>query len=114
MSAALSPAAAEELVRRQTTRCNFCHDPIVWGTKTDDKRVPLDAEPDEHGKVLLLADGTTLRATILTRAAQQAAYREQGHQLRTKHADSCKDATEWSPAAKYRKPATNRRGGHHA
>jgi hypothetical protein len=110
VTAALSPAAAADLVTRQLTRCNYCHDPIVWGTTSTDSRMPLDAEPVDDGNVLLLADGPVLRATVLGRAGQRQAFREQGHGLRLHHRLSCPQEKQWTTAARNVRPAHRRRG----
>jgi hypothetical protein len=96
MSTALDPTAAEALVDRQRSTCEWCHAPIVWGTTSKDARMPLDVNPDsEGGNILLLADGTTLRAAVLGRFVTKTVWKEQGHRLRTRHALTCPQAEEW-------------------
>lgn len=37
----------------KTLTCNSCHAPIVWALTVAGKRMPVDAEPVEHGNLHL-------------------------------------------------------------
>lgn len=44
----------------RVSNCRSCDDPIIWCTTAKDKKMPLDADPVEHGKFAILdAEGAT-------------------------------------------------------
>lgn len=96
---------AEQAIARATEPCDYCEHPIVWAVTTN-SRMPIDAAPVEGGNVLVHADGTALRASVVGQAGRRASLVREGYRLRQTHKLTCPYADQWS------RPGGPQRGRH--
>lgn len=82
-------------------QCEHCRTPIVWAYNPQNRRVPVDAEPDPdkvRDVVVLFVDaGGFVRATYLATEGQARGARAHGQLLHLPHRDTCQFAYRWSP-----------------
>lgn len=83
--------------RPAKTTCKSCGEPIIWALTENSKRMPVDAEPDETG-TLVLSPGPQPTATVVSKGG-----REPGVKLYRSHFGSCRAAD------RHRKPVAARR-----
>jgi hypothetical protein len=86
--------------------CNHCRAAIVWCTTAAGKAMPVDADPDPNGNILLGQPGPDGRPTAgVLGPRQQLGARAGGRRLHLHHRLSCPKAHLWA-----RDPATAVRG----
>lgn len=47
------------------TKCSFCRSSIAWALTQNGKKIPLNPDPDDGGRVLLVGRSATDRGPIL-------------------------------------------------
>jgi hypothetical protein len=73
--------------------CRSCEAPIVWGKTRAGRAMPLDAEPDPAGNVVLLANGTAVVLTADEAAERRLTFPEEVRRM--PHHATCPQADEW-------------------
>lgn len=73
-------------------RCQSCQAEILWARTPSGRRIPLDAEPNPDGNVILT--GYEDEARTLTKA-ELPAYRARGWRIWMPHHATCPNADEW-------------------
>lgn len=84
------PRPLPEKLPWNVVRCKHCDERIIWAITTNDKLMPVDADPAPfpHGSVRLVREGRIVRAYTLTRTERVLAL-ECGP-LRVSHYATCK------------------------
>jgi hypothetical protein len=93
-----------ELRGRFGRRCRNCQQWIMWAWTRDGERMPLDAQPSEHGNVIAYRDPanrnrllvTVYGATAAEPRRRLAQMRRAGWPTYTHHRISCPKAEEWA------------------
>jgi hypothetical protein len=67
------------------TKCRSCGAPIIWALTENDRRMPVDAEPDPAGNLMLVRRGTATYAKVVQPA-------KGNHRP---HFATCPQASEW-------------------
>lgn len=71
-----------------------CTDRIIWAWTRQQKKIPVNAQPDPEGNIILSwgSTGTDVQARVLTKAQMAAAF---GATLYTAHWSGCPDAARF-------------------
>lgn len=67
-----------------------CGKPIIWAKTENLRDMPVNADPDPEGKLLLTWDYATVRCTMMRTAAQRF-----GKTLHSSHFATCRDADRY-------------------
>lgn len=75
-----------------TTQCRSCKGEIIWTFDQKGRRLPVDAEPDHEGKLILSlgTDGRVHSRVLLP------AHLRWGRKLFRSHFTRCPDAAKWN------------------
>lgn len=76
-----------------TERCSSCGAAIFWAISVNGNRVPINAEPDEDGNVLVMqsrSNPDNKKCTVLTRACEKMP----GRRYFTSHFATCVNAAK--------------------
>lgn len=74
--------------------CESCGAAITWARTRAGKAMPVNAEPDSYGNLLLTEHRGEARVGILL-ARQAAAARAEGSRLHLSHFATCSRADQW-------------------
>jgi hypothetical protein len=74
----------------ETCRSPTCGRPIIWAKTEAMRSMPVNAEPDPDGNLLLWWDLSTVRSRVLRSTRQRF-----GKTLYSSHFATCRDADKW-------------------
>jgi hypothetical protein len=85
-------------------RCSSCRGAIMWAWTREGERMPIDAQPSEHGNVLAFRAPDNRRRLVVTVMGTKgdtakrklAAMRRAGWPTYTHHRVNCPQAEEWA------------------
>jgi hypothetical protein len=80
-------------------KCSACHQWIMWAWTITGDRMPIDAQPSEHGNVIAYRDTRNRRRLLVSVEGSRrklTAMRRAGWPTYTHHRVNCPQAEEWA------------------
>lgn len=88
--------SAQRPAAPEAVPCDYCDQPIIWTVTEKDARMPVDAEPSDHGNVLVRRERGRVIGAVIGSRSKRDAMRSHDVALRTHHRLSCPRVSEWA------------------